>query len=80
MAGAADFVHRLPGRAATLPIYESLLRSVAAVSGGVYDPDPASVFAADGRTVERITTYWQYLVLAAMLLFVVDVGLRRLRF
>ncbi len=59
---------------------ESLLRSVAAVSGGVYDPDPASIFAADGRSVERTTAYWHYLVAAAMLLFVIDVALRRLRF
>jgi Mg-chelatase subunit ChlD len=61
------------------PTRESLLRGVAAASGGDYDPDPARVFEADGRTVERITAYWQYFVLAAMLLLVVDVALRRLR-
>jgi hypothetical protein len=62
------------------PLNESLLRSVAAASGGVYDPDPAEVFAADGRSVERITTFWHYFLLAALLLFVADVALRRLRF
>ena len=59
---------------------EPLLRSVAAVSGGVYDPAPAAVFAPDGRTVERVTPLWSPLVLSALLLFVVDVILRRLRF
>jgi len=58
----------------------TLLKSVAAATGGVYDPEPASVFASDGRTVERITLLWRWLVIAAMILFVVDVGLRRLRF
>ena len=59
---------------------EALLRNVAAVTGGVYDPDPASIFAPDGRSVERVTAFWRYFVLAALLLFVIDVGLRRLRF
>jgi Mg-chelatase subunit ChlD len=62
------------------PLNESLLRSVAAASGGDYDPEPASVFAADGRSVQRIKTYWYFFVLAAMLVFVADVALRRLRF
>jgi uncharacterized membrane protein len=59
---------------------EALLRNVAAVTGGVYDSDPDSVFAPDGRSVERITTFWRYFVLAALLLLIVDLGLRRLRF
>ena len=62
------------------PTNEPLLRSVAAVSGGVYDPEPAAVFAPDGRTVERVTPLWSLLVLGALLFFVVDVALRRLRF
>ncbi len=62
------------------PTNHTLLKSVAAATGGVYDPEPASVFAPDGRTVERITLLWRLLVLTAMILFVVDVGLRRLRF
>jgi len=62
------------------PTNHTLLRSVAAATGGAYDPEPESIFAPDGRTVERITPLWCWLVLAAMILFVVDVGLRRLRF
>lgn len=62
------------------PTNHTLLKSVAAATGGAYDPEPASVFAPDGRTVERITLLWRWLVVTAMILFVVDVGLRRLRF
>lgn len=59
---------------------EDLLRRVAATTGGAFQPDPASVFALDGRTVDRIRPLWSYLLTAALLLFVVDVALRRLRF
>jgi Mg-chelatase subunit ChlD len=58
---------------------EAGLRSLAAVTGGVYDPQPAVIFAPDGRTVERVTSLAWPLVLAALLLFVADVALRRLR-
>lgn len=61
------------------PSNERLLRSIAVSSGGAYDPAPAAVFAADGRTVERITLLWSHLVLAALFCFVADVVLRRLR-
>ncbi|MBC8870072.1 MAG: VWA domain-containing protein [Planctomycetes bacterium] len=63
------------------PTNHTLLKSVAAATGGVYDPeDPASVFTPDGRTVERVCELWYWFVMVAMVLFVVDVGLRRLRF
>jgi hypothetical protein len=59
---------------------EDLLRRVATTTGGAFLPDPASVFALDGRTVDRVRPLWSYLLTAALLLFVVDVALRRLRF
>jgi Mg-chelatase subunit ChlD len=59
---------------------ERLLQGIASATGGRYEPAPAEVFAGDGRTAERLTPLWSYLVLAAMLLFVIDVALRRLRF
>jgi len=62
------------------PTDEGLLRRVAETTGGVFRPEPAAVFATDGRTVQRITPLWSSLLLAALLLFVVDVALRRLRF
>jgi hypothetical protein len=62
------------------PTNEDLLRRVAETTGGVFRPEPASVFAPDGRTVPRVTPLWSYLLIAALLLFVADVALRRLRF
>ena len=59
---------------------EALLKSVAAATGGTYAPKPADMFTPDGRTVDQRTSLWFWLVLAATLLLVVDVGLRRLRF
>jgi hypothetical protein len=59
---------------------EPLLRAVASATGGVFDPEPAGVFATDGRTALRVTEYWSLLVTLALLLFVLDVCLRRLRF
>jgi hypothetical protein len=59
---------------------EDLLRRVAETTGGAFQPEPASVFAPDGRTVHRVAPLWTWLLLAALLLFVADVALRRLRF
>jgi Ca-activated chloride channel homolog len=59
---------------------EDLLGRVAETTGGVFRPEPASVFAPDGRTVHRVAPLWTGLLLAALLLFVGDVALRRLRF
>ena len=61
------------------PANEDLLRRVAETTGGVFRPEPASVFAPDGRTVQRVAPLWSHLLLAALLLFVADVALRRLR-
>ena len=55
---------------------ETLLKNVARVTGGTYDPKPAGVFADDGRRVVRTREWWTGLVMAALVLFVVDVALR----
>jgi len=59
---------------------EARLRGVAETTGGVFRPEPAAVFAPDGRTVQRAVPLWPWLLLAAVLLVVPDVALRRLRF
>jgi hypothetical protein len=59
---------------------EALLRNVARATGGTYDPRPEDVFADDGRRVVRTIELWTYFVMAALVLFVVDVALRRMRF
>jgi len=56
-----------------------LLKSLANLSGGEFKPDAEKVF--NPSTNHRVTTtapLWPRLLLMAMLLFVIDVGLRRL--
>jgi uncharacterized membrane protein len=62
------------------PTNETLLKQIAALSGGSYDPAPEQVFAHDGRTAGRPTPLWPYLVMAAASIFLVDVALRRIDF
>jgi len=57
-----------------------LLRDVARVTGGTYDVKPEEIFADDGRRVDRTTQWWTYLLMAALVIFVIDVWLRRARF
>src|SRR5579871_3573866 len=62
------------------PTNEELLQAIARVSGGTYNPEPEAVFADIGRTTPRATPLWMYLVVAAALLFLADVALRRIDF
>lgn len=62
------------------PTDEKLLEDVARVSGGVYKPAAAAVFAEDERTAARPVPVWPYLVIAAALVFLADVALRRIDF
>jgi uncharacterized membrane protein len=62
------------------PTDEGLLRAVAEASGGVFRPEPEAVFAPDERTAAQPLPLWPYLVMAAALLFVADVALRRIDF
>ncbi|HVX15283.1 MAG TPA: VWA domain-containing protein [Pirellulales bacterium] len=62
------------------PTNESLLKSLAQVSGGIYNPAPTDVFAETERTAQRTTPLWPYLLMAAAAILVVDVALRRIDF
>jgi hypothetical protein len=62
------------------PTNEELLKSLARVSGGKYNPQPEEVFAATERTAARATPLWPYLVTLAALIFLLDVALRRIDF
>ncbi|HTU91677.1 MAG TPA: VWA domain-containing protein [Gemmataceae bacterium] len=62
------------------PTNEELLQAIARVSSGTYNPEPEAVFADLGRTAPRATPLWPYLVVAAALLFLADVALRRIDF
>ncbi|QEL19726.1 VWA domain-containing protein [Limnoglobus roseus] len=62
------------------PTDEKLLEAVAKVSGGTFKPEPEAVFAPDERTATRPLPLWPYLLMAAMLVFLADVALRRIDF
>ena len=77
------------------PTNTELLQSLATATGGRFDPRPEDLFVTSGasqtqnggapvdsnsRTVQRTTPLWPYLVTAALLLFVLDVALRRIDF
>ena len=58
---------------------EELLKAVAAASGGVFSPQPSTIFeAADGESASAATPLWPWLLIVALCLFVADVALRRL--
>ena len=69
---------RLSRRAAAAPGQYELLRSIAAASGGRFEPRPESVFDRPGRRHRGPLPLWPYLAAAAVLLFVLDVALRRI--
>jgi hypothetical protein len=60
------------------PTNEVLLQQLARTTGGAYQPAPEEVFAPSVQTAQRPEPLWPYLVLAAAILLVVDVALRRL--
>lgn len=62
------------------PPNESLLREIARVSGGQFNPSPESVFDRQDETATRYRPLWPWLLSAAGLLLVLDVALRRVEF
>jgi hypothetical protein len=62
------------------PTNEPLLRQLSSASSGRYDPPPATIFDPGNRTVPRAEPLGPYLLASALLLFVVDVSLRRIDF
>jgi hypothetical protein len=60
------------------PADEALLEALARATGGIYRPAPEQVLAPGADAVPRRVALWEYLVMAAALLWVVDVALRRL--
>ncbi len=60
------------------PPNEDLLKQISASSGGKFGLNPEDSFKSDGRTVSQPTPLWPYLALAATILLVLDVALRRI--
>ncbi len=62
------------------PTNETLLRAIADASGGQYAPAPTDIFKRPDKTANRPTPLWPYLLTTALILFVLDVALRRIDF
>ena len=60
------------------PANADLLKSIAGASGGRFEVRPESVFDVPEQTAPRTVPLWPYLATAAVLLFVLDVALRRI--
>ena len=60
------------------PTDEAKLKQIAEVSGGGIGGDAASILAADDRTARDPVPMWPWLMMAALVLFVFDVGVRRI--
>lgn len=56
-----------------------VLRDLSAGTSGVYQPAGPEIFDAGGETVNVHTRLWPMLALAALVLYLLDVFLRRLR-
>jgi hypothetical protein len=61
------------------PPDDSLMKRLAAASGGKFNPTAAEVNAGT-RVAQRATPLWPYLLMAALMAFLVDVALRRIDF
>ncbi len=59
------------------PANTELLKSIAQASGGQYDPKPADVAAPSGKTVQYAQWLWPHLLIAALVLLVIDLALKR---
>jgi len=57
---------------------EAFLERLATVTGGAYDPTPEMLASGGDRTVAVRQRIWPWLLAAALLLFLIDVALRRL--
>ncbi len=56
-----------------------LLQEVSSVTGGKFQPTAADIFSTGGETVVRRVPLWPYLAIAALLLYLTDLLLRRIR-
>lgn len=62
------------------PTNEILLRALARAAEAPYDPKPDEVFTPPETTAAQVLPLWPYLTMAALVLFVADVALRRIDF
>ena len=62
------------------PTNEELLKSISRATDGVYDQQAEDVFVITDEKAARATPLWPWLLMAALILFLADVALRRIDF
>jgi hypothetical protein len=72
-----SFVVDYPDELLLRPTDAELLRNVSTATDGIYPAAPDDVFAARSRSVPRVTPLWRAMLLAVVLLFVLEVVVRR---
>jgi hypothetical protein len=60
------------------PTNVALLKQIAETTGGRYDPRPAEIFTPPSSGVPRTIAFWSYLLTAGIVLFFLDVVVRRM--
>jgi uncharacterized membrane protein len=77
--GGATFGHTRPYPREYLKteLDETLLRNLAAIGRGAFDPPPASLWASPARPVPQRKELTDYFLIAALLLIPIDIWLRR---
>jgi uncharacterized membrane protein len=77
-AGSAPSTPGFPEEFRIRPPDTALLQAIAKASGGRYDPPPADALASSGRTAAETVLFWRDWLLAAVVLFLVDLLLKQL--
>jgi hypothetical protein len=78
--GATTAIRSWSPEYAATSVTEGILERIAGAGGGVLDPDPSTVFDPAGLTPgSAARSLWPWLLGAALVLLIVDVGLKRLR-
>jgi uncharacterized membrane protein len=71
--------HSYPAEYHFYPPDTQKLRSISAATGGVFQPDASAIFDPNGETTEFPLLLWRWLAGLVLVLYVVDILLRRVR-
>jgi uncharacterized membrane protein len=71
--------HSYPAEYHFYPPDTQKLRSISAATGGVFQPSASQVFDSNGETTEFPIVLWRWLAALVLVLYIVDILLRRVR-
>jgi Ca-activated chloride channel family protein len=71
--------HSYPAEYHFYPPDTQALRSISAATGGVFQPQAAEIFDSNGETTEFPLSLWTWIAALVLVLYIVDILLRRVR-